>query len=75
MEVLRRVVAGTEAEVISRLIGTQRSIRALINTAYIERLQATLRARLSDSVGAQDPRRSAQTVHAGKWDVAGGWLL
>jgi hypothetical protein len=28
------VVAGTEAEVISRVIGTQRSIRALINTAY-----------------------------------------
>ncbi len=35
----RRVLVGREAEVISRLIATQRSIRALINTAYIERLQ------------------------------------
>src|SRR5215216_185967 len=43
VEVLRRVVAGTEAEVISRVIGTP--------------------------VGAQDPRRSAQTVRAGEWDV------
>jgi len=33
VEVIRHVVAGTEAEVISRVIGTQRSIRALINTA------------------------------------------
>ena len=39
VEVLRRVVAGTEAEVISRVIGTQRSIRALINT----RMMALLR--------------------------------
>jgi hypothetical protein len=35
VEVIRRVVVGCEAEVISRVIGTQRSIRALINTAYI----------------------------------------
>lgn len=41
VKVIRHVVAGTEAEVISRVIGTQRSIRALINTAYIERLNAT----------------------------------
>lgn len=33
VEVIRRVVVGCEAEVISRVIGTQRSIRALINTA------------------------------------------
>jgi hypothetical protein len=46
-EVIRRVVVGSEAEVISRVIGTQRSIRALINTAYIERLNATFRARLA----------------------------
>ena len=37
VEVIRRVFVGREAEVISRVIGTQRSIRALINTAYIER--------------------------------------
>jgi hypothetical protein len=46
VEVLRRVVVGSEAEVISRVIGTQRSIQALINTSYIERLNATFRARL-----------------------------
>jgi transposase-like protein len=34
VEVMRRVVAGSEAEVISRVIATQRSMRALINTAY-----------------------------------------
>ena len=51
VEVLRRIVAGTEAEVISGVIGTQRSIRALINTSYIERLQATFRARLAPLVG------------------------
>lgn len=33
VEVLRRVVVGGEAEVISRVIGTQRSIQALINTS------------------------------------------
>src|SRR5215210_7452148 len=47
VEVARRVLVGREAEVISRLIATQSSIRALINTAYIERLQATFRARLA----------------------------
>jgi transposase-like protein len=50
VEVLRRIVVGTEAEVISRVIGTQRSMRALINTSYIERLQATFRARLAPLV-------------------------
>ena len=46
VEVLRHVIVGSQAAVISQVIGTQRSIRALINTAYIERLQATFRARL-----------------------------
>ena len=32
VEVMRRVVAGSEGEVISRVIATQRSMRALINT-------------------------------------------
>ena len=44
---IRRVVVGSEAEVICRVIGTQGSIWALINTAYIERLGATFRARLA----------------------------
>jgi transposase-like protein len=38
VEVVRRVVVGREAEVLSRVIGTQHSMRALINTAYIESL-------------------------------------
>ena len=47
--VLRRVVRGTEEAVQARLIRTQGSKGAVINTAYIERLQATLRSRLSTS--------------------------
>jgi hypothetical protein len=58
VELMRRVVAGSEAEVISRVIATQRSMLALINTAYIERLQATFRARLAPLV-----RRSAAPGH------------
>ena len=58
VEVMRRVVAGREAEVISRVIATQRSMLALINTAYIERLQATFRARLAPLV-----RRSSAGAH------------
>jgi hypothetical protein len=46
VEVVREVLCGAKAEVISRVIGTQRSLRALINTAYIERLNATFRERL-----------------------------
>jgi hypothetical protein len=73
VEVLRRVVAGTEAEVISRLIGTQRSIRALINTAYIERLQATFRARLTPLVRKTRAGAHKQvTLDSG---MCGWWLL
>lgn len=46
VEVVREVLCGAKAEVISRVIGTQRSLLALINTAYIERLNATFRERL-----------------------------
>jgi transposase-like protein len=72
VEVLRRVVWGTEAEVISRLIGTQRSIRALINTAYIERLQATFRARLTPLVRKTRAGAHKQlTLESGMWLVGG----
>jgi transposase-like protein len=72
VEVLRRVVAGTEAEVISRVIGTQRSIRALINTAYIERLQATFRARLTPLVRKTRAGAHKQfTLESGMWLVGG----
>jgi hypothetical protein len=36
VEVVREAVQGTQVAVISRVIGTQRSMVALINTAYIE---------------------------------------
>jgi len=40
----------------------------------LHRAPAGYLPRPSDCVGAQeDPRRSAQTVHAGEWDMAGGW--
>jgi IS1 family transposase len=47
VEVLRRVVVGTEQAVAARLKCTQGSLTAVINTAYVERLQATFRSRLA----------------------------
>jgi hypothetical protein len=47
VEVLRRVVVGTEEAVDARLNSTQDSVTAVINTPYIERLQATFRSRLA----------------------------
>lgn len=70
VEVLRRIVVGTEAEVISRVIGTQRSIQALINTSYIERLNATFRARLASLV-----RRTRSGAHKRCTLEAGMWLV
>ncbi len=70
VEVLRRVVVGSEAEVISRVIGTQRSIQALINTAYIERLNATFRARLAPLV-----RRTRAGAHKHCTLCGGMWLV
>lgn len=54
---------------IARVIGTQRSMVALINTAYIERLQATYPLS-AGSVGASYPRRGTQTPYARSRDVA-----
>ena len=45
--VVRRIVRGTEETVQTRLSSTQGNEKAVINTAYIERLQATLRSRLA----------------------------
>lgn len=76
VEVVREVVCGAKAEVISRVIGPQRSLRALINTAYIERLQATFRGRLAPLA-----RRTRAGVHrrcrleAGMWLVGGCYNL
>lgn len=70
VEVIREVVVGREAEVTSRVIGTQRSIRALINTAYIERLNATFRARLAPLV-----RRTRAGAHKQATLEGGMWLV
>ena len=70
VEVMRRVVAGSEAEVISRVIATQRSLLALIDAAYIERLQATFRARLAPLV-----RRTRAGAHEHCTLEAGMWLV
>lgn len=70
VEVLRRVVVGSEAAAISRVIRTQRSMVALINTAYIERLNATFRQRLAPLV-----RRSRAGVHKHCTLEAGMWLV
>lgn len=75
VEVIRRVVVGCEAEVISRVIGTQRSIRALINTAYIERAAKRHLPSQAAPFGAPDSRRGAQTGNTGSGGVVGGWLL
>lgn len=70
VEVVREVIHGAQAEVISRVIGTQRSMVALINTAYIERLQATFRARLASLA-----RRTRAGAHKHCTLSAGMWLV
>jgi hypothetical protein len=71
VEVLRRVVVGSEAEAISRVIATQRSIRAFrLNTSYIERLNATFRARVAPLVGRT---RAAAHKHSAGLSGGCGW--
>lgn len=69
VEVLREVIVGAEAEVICRVIASQRSMTALINTAYIERLNATFRERLAPLA-----RRSRAGAHKHCTLEAGMWL-
>jgi hypothetical protein len=76
VEVIRHVVVGAEAEVISRVIATQHSIRALINTAYVERLNATFRARLAPLVRrTRAGAHKRRTLEAGMWLVGGCYNL
>jgi hypothetical protein len=49
-EVVRQVVVGSEEAVSKRLVESQRHTEVVVNTAYIERLQATFRARLATLV-------------------------
>src|SRR3712207_3098572 len=68
--VRRRFVRGTEGEVQARLRSTQGGPTAAINTAYIERLQATFRSRLAPLVRkTRATTRQRATLEAGMWLV------
>lgn len=69
-EVERRIVRGSATAVTAVLTATQGKATAVINTAYIERLNATFRARLAGLVrrGRATVRRVA-TLEAGMWLV------
>jgi transposase-like protein len=68
--VARRVVRGTAEAVQARLTATQGATDAAINTAYIERLNATFRARLAVLVRrTRAAARQVATVEAGMWLV------
>ena len=65
-----RVVRGTTAAVTAALVRTQGCLTAVINTAYIERLNATFRARLASLA-----RRTRAGVHQRDTLEAGMWLV
>jgi hypothetical protein len=68
--VARRVAQGTAAAVQARLVATQGAATAVINTAYVERLNATFRAHLAALVRrTRAAARQATTVEAGMWLV------
>jgi transposase-like protein len=68
--VVQRIVRGTETEVGARLRSTQGATTAVINTAYIERLQATFRSRLAPLVRrTRAAARQKATLEAGMWLV------
>jgi transposase-like protein len=68
--VARRVVQGTAEAVQARLAATQHRATAVINTAYIERLNATFRAHLAPLVRrSRATARLTATVEAGMWLV------
>lgn len=70
IDVERRVVHGTEAAVAAGLQRTQGAATAVINTAYVERLNATFRARLASLA-----RRTRAGVHRRDTLEAGMWLV
>jgi hypothetical protein len=65
----RRVVRGTDAAVAAALATTQGAATAVVNTAYVERLNATFRARLAPLA-----RRTRAGVHRAATLEAGMWL-
>ncbi len=66
----RRIVRGSEVAVAAVLTATQGKATAVVNTAYIERLNATFRARLAALV-----RRGRATVRQVATLEAGMWLV
>ncbi len=70
VEVAQRIVCGTQVAVVTRLAETQGKASAVVNTAYIERLQATFRAHLAPLVRrSRAPVRLSATLEAGMWLV------
>jgi hypothetical protein len=71
VDVIRRVVVGDGEAVAARLRATQGgSQTAVINTAYIERLQATFRSRLAGLIRrSRAPVRLRETLEAGMFLV------
>jgi transposase-like protein len=68
--VTRRVARGAAEAVQARLAATQGAAGAVINTAYVERLNATFRAHLAALVRrTRAAARQAATVEAGLWLV------
>jgi transposase-like protein len=68
--VARRVAQGTVEAVQARLTTTQGAATAVINTAYVERLNATFRAHLAPLVRrSRATARLTATVEAGMWLV------
>ena len=65
-----RVVRGTADAVTAALVRTQGCLTAVINTAYVERLNATFRARLASLT-----RRTRAGVHRRDTMEAGMWLV
>jgi hypothetical protein len=64
----RRVALGTAEAVQARLAATQGMAGAVVNTAYIERLNATFRARLATLVRrTRAAARRTATLEAGRW--------
>ena len=70
VEVVRSIVRGTEVAVRERLVATQRHASAVINTAYVERLNATFRARLAPLARrTRSAVRQRGTLESGMWLV------
>ncbi len=68
--VARRVARGAADAVQARLAATQGKAAAVLNTAYVERLNATFRAHLAALVRrTRAAARQAATVEAGLWLV------